>query len=245
MKSRTVLITGASRGIGAATARAFSRDGYNVAINYFRSYDPAVKLKNDIEAGGGRAEIYQADVSDNDAVEDMVSAVQNDFGRIDVLVNNAGIAGQRLLTDITIEEWERMFAVNMTGVFLCSKHVAKQMISRKSGKIINISSIWGMTGSSCEVHYSASKAAVIGFTKALAKELGPSNIQVNCVAPGVIETEMNGSLTIEDIMALKDATPLERIGKPEEVAETILFLASEKADFITGQVLSPNGGIVI
>jgi len=242
---RTVLITGASRGIGAATARAFAREGYNVAINYCSSFDSALKLKNEITLGGGLAEIYRADVSDNDAVEAMVRAVQEDFGRIDVLVNNAGIAGQKLLFDITVEEWDRMFAVNMTGVFLCSKHAARQMVSRKSGKIINISSIWGMTGASCEVHYSASKAAVIGFTKALARELGPSNIQVNCVAPGVIDTEMNSSLNEEDMLSLKYATPLERIGTPEEVAETVLFLASPKADFITGQVLSPNGGIVI
>lgn len=244
-RNRTVLITGASRGIGAATARAFSREGYNVAINCFRSYDSAVKLKDEIISGGGRAGIYRADISDSDAVEAMVRDVQGDFGRIDVLVNNAGIAGQKLVTDITLEEWERMFAVNMTGVFLCSKHVARHMISRKSGKIINVSSIWGITGASLETHYSASKAAVIGFTKALAKELGPSNIQVNCVAPGVIDTDMNRGLTEADIMSLKETTPLERIGTPEDVAELILFLASPKADFITGQVLSPNGGFII
>ena len=189
--------------------------------------------------------MFRADVADAASVNDMIRAVINKFGKIDVLVNNAGIAEQRLFTDITSEAWDRMISVNLTGVFNCIKAVLPGMISRKSGKIVNVSSIWGITGASCEVHYSAAKAAVIGLTKALAKEVGPSNIQVNCVAPGVIDTEMNASLTEADRMAITEETPLGRIGTAEEVASAILYLASPKAGFITGQVLSPNGGVVI
>lgn len=243
--SKTVLITGASRGIGAATARSFARDGYRVAINYLHSHEAAEKLKRDIESRGGTVGIYRADVADRDAVDAMASSVIADFGQIDVLVNNAGIASQKLFTDISSAEWDLMLAVNLTGVFNCTQAVIGEMIARKSGKIINISSVWGIAGASCEVHYSATKAAVIGFTKALAKEVGPSNIQVNCVAPGVIDTDMNIDLSEQDYKALQDITPLERIGTAEEVAESILFLASDRSDFITGQVLSPNGGIVI
>jgi len=244
-ENRTVLITGASRGIGAATARAFAAEGYSVAINYLKSGDSAEALKAEISERGGYAEIFRADVADAASVNDMIRAVINKFGKIDVLVNNAGIAEQRLFTDITSEAWDRMISVNLTGVFNCIKAVLPGMISRKSGKIVNVSSIWGITGASCEVHYSAAKAAVIGLTKALAKEVGPSNIQVNCVAPGVIDTEMNASLTEADRMAITEETPLGRIGTAEEVASAILYLASPKAGFITGQVLSPNGGVVI
>ena len=244
-ENRTVLITGASRGIGAATARAFAAEGYSVAINYLKSGDSAEALKAEISERGGYAEIFRADVADAASVNDMIRAVINKFGKIDVLVNNAGIAEQRLFTDITSEAWDRMISVNLTGVFNCIKAVLPGMISRKSGKIVNVSSIWGITGASCEVHYSAAKAAVIGLTKALAKEVGPSNIQVNCVAPGVIDTEMNASLTEAARMAITEETPLGRIGTAEEVASAILYLASPKAGFITGQVLSPNGGVVI
>ena len=244
-ENRTVLITGASRGIGAATARAFAAEGYSVAINYLKSGDSAEALKAEISERGGYAEIFRADVADAASVNDMIRAVINKFGKIDVLVNNAGIAEQRLFTDITSVAWDRMISVNLTGVFNCIKAVLPGMISRKSGKIVNVSSIWGITGASCEVHYSAAKAAVIGLTKALAKEVGPSNIQVNCVAPGVIDTEMNASLTEADRMAITEETPLGRIGTAEEVASAILYLASPKAGFITGQVLSPNGGVVI
>jgi 3-oxoacyl-[acyl-carrier protein] reductase len=242
---RTVLITGASRGIGAAAARAFASEGYSVAINYLNSRAAAEALKAEIIDSGGYAEIFRADVADPVSVSDMVRSVIDNFGRIDVLVNNAGIAEQRLFTDITSEAWHLMISLNLTGVFNCTKAVLPGMITRKSGKIINISSIWGITGASCEVHYSAAKAAVIGFTKALAKEVGPSNIQVNCVAPGVIDTEMNRNLTEADRLAIAEETPIGRIGTAEEAASAILYLASQKAGFITGQVLSPNGGIVI
>lgn len=243
--TKTVLITGASRGIGAQTARQFAKAGYRVAINYYTNHKCAIDLQNEQKKAGADSDIFCADVSDRIQVDSMVSQVSERFGHIDVLVNNAGIAQQKLFTEITADDWKRMFAVNLDGMFHTSQAVLPQMIRRQSGKIINLSSIWGIAGASCEVHYSASKAAVIGFTKALAKELGPSHITVNCVAPGVIDTEMNSLLDENTRNELCEETPLGIIGKPSDIANTILFFASEQADFITGQVLSPNGGIVI
>lgn len=237
---KTVLITGASRGIGAASARLFKKHGYNVIINYNNSYDKAELLAKEIGAIA-----LKADVSDKSQVETMFSEIEKAYGGVDVLVNNAGISQIKLFSDITEDEWDKMFDVNIKGMFNCTKSALGYMIHNKSGKIINISSMWGITGASCEVHYSASKAAVIGFTKALAKELGPSGICVNCVAPGVVKTDMCKDLTSEDIEALKEETPLEKIGEPEDIAKTILFLAENSGDFITGQVISPNGGLVI
>jgi len=237
---KTVLITGASRGIGAQTARIFAENGYRVIINYNKSKDAAEVLPKELGAS-----LFFADVSQKSDVELMFSQIQNEFGGVDILVNNAGIAQAKMFTDITEEEWDDMFSVNVKGIFNCTKAALPYMIHKKSGKIINISSIWGITGASCEVHYSASKAAVIGLTKALAKELGPSGITVNCVAPGVIETDMCASLSQEDISALKDETPLGCIGTPDDIAKTVLFLASGGGDFLTGQVISPNGGMVI
>lgn len=243
--SKTVLITGASRGIGAETAKQFARAGYRVAINYYTHREAAETLQKELENVGADCAAFCADVSDRIQVDAMVRQITARFGQIDVLVNNAGIARQKLFTDITADEWRQMFAVNMDGMFHTTQAVLSQMIRRKSGKIINLSSIWGISGASCEVHYSASKAAVIGFTKALAKELGPSGVAVNCVAPGVVSTEMNANLDPAAMDALCEETPLGRIGSPSEIAGLILFLASEQGDFITGQVISPNGGIVI
>jgi 3-oxoacyl-[acyl-carrier protein] reductase len=243
--NKTVLITGASRGIGKATARLFAEEGYNVIINYLHSYEQAQALCAELAAKGCSTTAVKADVAEWAQVNSMFEQAAHRFGAIDVLINNAGIAQQKLFTKITSEEWQRMLAVNLTGVFNCCKAVLPAMIERKQGKIINISSIWGIVGASCEVHYSTAKAGVIGLTKALAKELGPSNIQVNCVAPGVIDTEMNALLDASDKSAICDETPLMRIGTVEDVAQAILFLASEKADFFTGQMLSPNGGFVI
>ncbi len=238
---KTVLITGSSRGIGAETARCFAQHGWKVAVNYRSSKEAALRLAEEI---GGKA--FCADVSSEEQAVRLIDQVTKEFGQIDVLVNNAGIAQQKLFTDLTAKEWKDMFAVDVDGVFYCSKAVLPQMIRRKCGKIINLSSIWGLTGASCEVHYSAAKAAVIGLTKALAKEVGPSGIQVNCVAPGVILTDMNLSmLTPSDLDQLKEEIPLERLGRPQEIAKTILFLAEESGDYLTGQVLSPNGGMVI
>ena len=175
----------------------------------------------------------------------MVSQIAEEMGDIDLLVNNAGIAQQKLFSDISEEDWDTMFAVNVKGMFHCIQAVLPRMIHYKRGKIINLSSIWGMVGASCEVHYSAAKAAIIGMTKALAKEVGPSGIQVNCVAPGVIDTPMNAQLDATALDALVEETPLERLGTPLDVAHMIAYLASPQADFITGQVFSPNGGFVI
>lgn len=243
---KTVLITGAARGIGAESARLFAENNYNVVINYLSSEQKAMKLKEELQDMNCKCIAIKADVSKYDQIQKMISEVTNCFGNIDVLVNNAGISGKNeLFTDITIDEWKNIFSVNVDGIFNCCKCVLPNMIRNHKGKIINISSVWGIVGASCEVHYSAAKAAVIGFTKALAKEVGPSNIQVNCVAPGVIDTEMNAELTEEDIKRLKDETPLGIIGKPIDIAESVLFLALDKSNFITGQVISPNGGFVI
>lgn len=241
----TAIITGASRGIGRAVAVLFGKNGYNVIVNYANSAEKAEEVCALIRENGGEAEPFCADVSDRRAVAEMVAFAEKRFGQVDVLVNNAGIAEQILFTDITEEKWDRMFDVDVKGVYNCTQAVLPGMIHRKHGRIINISSMWGITGASCEVHYSAAKAAVIGMTKALAKELGPSGITVNAVAPGVIETEMNGMLDEETIASLIEETPAGRVGTPEDVAETVLFLASQKAGFITGETISVNGGFVI
>ncbi len=188
---------------------------------------------------------YQADVSDKTEVEEMFRKAEQELGKISALVNNAGIAEQILFSDITEEKWDRMFAVNVKGAYNCTQAVLPSMIHEKYGRIINVSSMWGISGASCEVHYSASKAALIGFTKALAKEVGLSGITVNCVAPGVIGTDMNAAISGEILEELKENTPLNRIGTSEDVAEAILFLASDKASFITGQTLSVDGGFIL
>lgn len=234
---QTVLITGGSRGIGAAAAQLFAAEGYRVILCCRKEIETAKKLAASLPD----AAAYQVDVTDEAAVNAMV----REIGTIDVLVNNAGIAQQKLFTDMTVEEWEHIFRVNVTGMFNTCRAVLPGMIRRHSGRIVNVSSMWGVTGASCEVAYSASKAAVIGLTKALAKEVGLSGITVNCVAPGVIETDMNANLTDEDKAALCEETPLNRIGTAEEAAQAIVFLASERASFITGQILGVNGGIVI
>ncbi len=241
----TVLVTGAATGIGKATALSFATDGYNVAVHYNKSEQGALALCADIAQQGGRALAVRADVSDAAQVKMMVQRVNEVFGHIDILVNNAGLAQSKLFTDLTANDWNAMFDVNVKGVFHCCQSVLPGMISRKKGCIVNVTSIWGLVGASCEVHYSAAKAAVIGLTKALAKELGPSGIRVNAVAPGVIDTDMISGLDNETREALKEETPLCRLGTAEDVAQTIRFLASEGSGFITGQVISPNGGFVI
>lgn len=238
---KTVLITGASRGIGKAIAVEFYKNGYNVVINYNKSEKEAMEL----QALMPGSVAVKADVSNEKDVQHMVESVINMFGTIDVLVNNAGISQQKLFTDITSDDWNNMVGTNLNSVYYTCKYAVPHMISRKQGKIINISSMWGVTGASCEVHYSAVKAAVIGFTKALAKELGPSGITVNAVAPGTVMTDMCKDFDEETLELIKDETPLGKIGTPDDVAASVYFLAGEKADFMTGQVLSPNGGMVI
>lgn len=242
---KPVLITGGAKGIGRAIAEIFAKNHYPVAINYHRSEEAAKALLADLEAQGCRAMILQGDVTQGDQVKEMVKTVEQAFGPIEILVNNAGIAQGKLFTGLTEEEWDRMMAVHLKGMFHCCQAVIPPMVSMKRGKIINISSIWGMVGASCEVHYATAKAGMIGFTKALAKELGPSQIQVNCVAPGIIETDMISDLDEASREYLKEQTPLMRFGTPREVASLVYYLASDEADFITGQVFSPNGGFVI
>lgn len=248
---KVVLITGASRGIGAAIAQQMAREGYQVVVNYCRHEEQAFQLANKMNAYSCPFHLnnvlpIQADVQNRVQVEAMFQKIQETFGHgVDILVNNAGISQQKLFTDITEADWDTMFGVNVKGIFHCCQCALPYMIHQKSGKIINISSMWGQVGASCEVHYSAAKAAVIGMTKALAKELGPSHIQVNCIAPGVIQTEMNAHLSDSVLQDLKNETPLEVLGRPEDIAKSVSFLASSDSDFITGQVLGVNGGFVI
>lgn len=245
MEKRTVLVTGASRGIGKAIATLFAENNYNVLINYNKSEEEAMDLYNSLKSKGYSVDVYKADVSKKEEVNMMINYCIGKFEKIDVLINNAGISKTNLFTDISYEEWDEVMATNLNGVFYTTKKALQYMIPEMSGKIINISSIWGMVGGSFEVHYSASKAAVIGMTKALAKELGPSNIQVNCIAPGVIQTDMLNNVSQETLEMLREETPLMKLGTVEDIAHTALFLASENANFITGQVISPNGGFVI
>ncbi|MDR1260654.1 MAG: 3-oxoacyl-ACP reductase FabG [Oscillospiraceae bacterium] len=237
--AKTVLVTGASRGIGHETAKRFCIAGNQVIINYNSTEAPALKLASKFP---NQALAIKADVSDFTQVEEMIHTINKHFGQIDIIVNNAGVASYKLFTECNENEFDRLFSVNVKGIFNVCKAVVPQMIAGKFGKIINISSVWGLIGASCEVLYSASKAAIIGFTKALAKELGPSGITVNCVAPGIINSAMNSRLTEEEKNELRQNTPLLRLGQPHEVAEAILFLASSKADFITGHLLNVDGG---
>lgn len=244
--SKVVLITGASRGIGAKTAVYFASQGYDVAINYLKSDEYAKNVYDKVLTFGVRACSVKCDVSVKDDVRKMIEKINCELGSIDVLVNNAGISEQKLFLDITESDWNKMFSVNVGGMYNTISAVLPDMIHRKCGSIVNVSSMWGEIGASCEVHYSAAKAAIIGATKALAKELGPSNIRVNCVAPGLIDTEMNKNLTKDDINALKEETPLMKIGTCEDVAKSIFFLASDELSaFTTGQILGVSGGFVI
>lgn len=236
---KTALVTGASGGIGGACARLLAAEGYNVALHYNKNAAPALALSQEI---GGFC--VGADLRDEAQVKEMFKKIEEIYGGVDVLVNNAGIARQQLFTDSTKADYDEIFGANMLSAVNCSREALKTMIHNHSGRIINISSMWGVCGASCEVLYSASKAALIGFTKALAKEVGPSGITVNCIAPGVIDTKMNANLSAEDIAALADETPLCRIGTPEEVAKAVAFFAADSSAFITGQVLGVDGGII-
>lgn len=242
---RVAIVTGGASGIGEAIVRALCRDGFSVAINYNRSEARALALASELSVNGSKVIAVKADVSSADEVNNMAETVKALLGAPNVLVNNAGIAQQKLFTDITDEDWSRMIGVNLTGAFNACRAVLPFMIHEKKGKIINISSMWGQVGASCEVHYSAAKAGLIGLTKALAQETAPSGITVNCVAPGAVKTNMMASFSKEDIDALCEEIPLGRLGESNEIAETVAFLASDKADYITGQVIAVNGGMVI
>lgn len=243
--SKTVLITGASKGIGATMAIRFAEKGYNVVMNYNSSVQSAVLLQKSLKESGYNVIAYKANVKNRLEVDLMVKEAIYRFGSIDILVNNAGIANQSLITDLSEQEWNDIIGVNLNGVFNCCQAVLPHMINQKSGSILNISSMWGEVGASCEVAYSAAKAGVIGFTKALAKEVGPSGITVNCITPGLIDTAMNQNLAIDEVTAMIEDTPLGRIGTTNDVAEAALYLTSNEASYITGQVLGVNGGYVI
>lgn len=237
---KVALVTGASRGIGAAAARRLARDGCAVVVNYNRSQERAEALAGEI---GGLA--LRADVSDPAQVAAMVDTVLEKFCQLDILVCNAGVAWQGLTQDMGVDAYRRVMGTDLDGTFFCCQAVLPQMIRQKRGRIVTVSSMWGQVGGACETAYSAAKAGVIGLTKALAKEVGPSGITVNCVAPGVIDTEMNQALGAQALADLAEETPLGRLGTAEDVAGCVSFLCSEAGAFLTGQVIAPNGGLII
>ena len=241
---KVALITGSSRGIGRAVAAKLAGDGYAVCINYIERQDKAEEHVKALTAAGCDAMCFQADVADADAVDAMVNAVRERFGHISLLVNNAGIARQCLFQDISREYWKRIFDVNLNGAFNTIQAVLPNMLHEHSGCIINTSSIWGLHGASCEVAYSATKHAIVGLTRSLAQELAPSGIRVNCVAPGVIDTDMVQVLGSDTLAELTEDTPLGRLGMPEDIAALVSFLASDAASFITGQVITSDGGFI-
>lgn len=238
------VVTGASGGIGSAVALRLARDGYKIAVNYNSDERAALDVVEKIKSIGGQAAAIKADISREEDVLRLFHEAER-LGETEVLVNNAGVSYIGLLQDMALEDIKKVIGVDLLGAVLCSKEAAKGMVKRKRGCIINVSSMWGEVGASCEAVYSACKAGVIGLTKALAKELGPSGIRVNCVSPGVIDTKMNAGLNEETLKELREETPLERIGAPEDVAEAVAFLASGRASFITGQVLPVNGGFTV
>jgi 3-oxoacyl-[acyl-carrier protein] reductase len=236
---KTALVTGASRGIGYATAALFAQEGYKVYANYRRTCEPLRLLAEECAREGKTLVPVRADVTVKKEVDGMFALA----GRVDALINNAGIAQFMEFTQISEDDWDKMLAANLKSAFFCSQAALPYMLRAKCGHIINIASVWGVAGGSCEAHYSAAKAGLIGLTKALAKELGPSGIRVNCIAPGIIDTDMNGSLSEAERQSLLEATPLGQVGLPRDIARAALFLAAN--DFITGEVLNVNGGFYI
>lgn len=236
----TVLVTGASRGIGRKIVKRFSEIGYNVAFTYLNS----AEMAEDLAKSTGALAIRADSAKEDDCIRAVSETISN-FGKIDVLVNNAAISDFSLFTDMSLARWNEIIGINLTSAFVYSRECVKDMLKRKRGSIVNITSMWGIVGASCEVAYSTAKAGIIGMTKALAKELGPSGIRVNAVAPGVINTDMNKRIHPEDMAALRDETPLMRIGEPREIADAVVFLASEASSFITGDVLNVSGGYIV
>lgn len=243
--SKVAIVTGGARGIGRQISIDLAKSGYIVVINYNKSEIQAENLKKELLDEGFEVDIYQADVSNEEEVISLIEFSMSKYKNIDVLVNNAGISVDGLLTELEVKDWDNLINTNLKSVFLCSKEVLKVMLSNHRGKIINITSMWGVTGGSCEVAYSASKAGIIGFTKALAKEVGPSGIYVNAIAPGVIMTDMMRGFSDEDLTNLKYETPLMKLGTPEDISKVVKFLISDNSNFITGQIIGVNGGFVI
>lgn len=240
---RCALITGASGGIGSEIALRLAKDGFNIAACYCSDENGIAQLEKKLAQTDAEYKVYKADVSDFNTIKEVFADAAEVFGGVSVLVNNAGIAQQKLFTDITQEEFDRITAVNFKGVFNCCQCAVPYMVNQKNGKIINISSMWGICGASCETVYSATKAAVIGLTKALARELAPSNVQVNCVAPGAVDTKMNNNLSAEDKVAFAAEIPMGRFGTAKEIAGVVSFLASADSDYVTAQVITADGGL--
>lgn len=240
---KTIIVTGGSRGIGASIVKELANKDYNIVLNYNNSEEQAKQIQKELLEKNIKIEIFKADVSKRDNVKELVKFALEKFKTIDVLINNAGIDQVKMFMDITDEDWNKMIQTNLNSVFYCTQEVLPTMIHNKNGNIINISSIWGITGASCEVHYSVAKAGIDGMTKALAKELGPSNIRVNSIAPGAILTDMNSGYTNEEIKDMESQIPLGRLGNPIEIAKCVNWLIED--NYTTGQIISPNGGWVI
>lgn len=238
--SKIIVVTGSSRGIGAAIVKHLAKLGYTVILNYNKSETSAKNVESELKKQGYTVDVFRADVSKPMEAKNLIDFAINKYGKIDVLINNAGICQDKLFTEITDEDWKNMMDNNLNSAFYCSREAAKNMIHNKQGLIINMSSIWGLTGGSMEVHYSTTKAGLIGLTKALAKELGPSNIRVNAIAPGIIDTDMNRGYSKEDLEELKNEIPLERIGTANNIAKSVAWLIED--DYTTGEVISINGG---
>ena len=238
--NKVAIVTGGSRGIGSEIVRMLAEKNYEVVLNYNKSETAAKKIQQELLEKGKKIEIFKADVSKRKEVKSLIKFTLDKFYKIDVLINNAGIAQEKLFTEISDNDWNKMIETNLNSVFYCTQEVLPTMIKRQKGCIINISSIWGITGGSCEVSYSTTKSAINGLTKALAKELGPSHIRINSIAPGIIDTEMNKNLTKQDLEDIKNEIPLERIGKPEDIAKCISWLIEDS--YTTGQIISVNGG---
>ena len=246
-KLKTALITGVSGGIGRAIATEFIQKGYFVIGQYNSNKESVDQFVDELKSKNLAENFFaiKCDLSNSEDIKNMMDTIENSFKCLSVLVNNAGISLTKLITETAEDEWDKVFAVNLKSAYQITNRVLKGMIAKKQGKIVNISSMWGISGSSMEVAYSASKAGLIGYTKALAKEVGLSGINVNCVCPGVIDTKMNAHLSSEDILELKNQTPLNKIGRPVDVAKLVYFLCSEDADFITGQIISCDGGFIL
>lgn len=238
--NKVVVVTGGSRGIGAQIVKTLANENYKVVLNYNNSKEQAEKIQQELLEQGKEIEIIKADVSKKEEAEKLIQFAINKFNKIDILINNAGISQEGLFTDVTEEEWQKIINTNLNSVFYCNQQALKYMIQEQQGCIINISSIWGETGASCEVAYSTTKAAINGMTKALAKEVGPSNIRVNAIAPGIIDTDMNKNLTIEERKQIKEQIPLNRIGKAIDIAKCVKWLIED--EYTTGQIISINGG---